>query len=203
MAIRKTPAVTKVVVAAALLTMVGGACSAHSTNSPRPPTLSVEPAAADMDQPVDIRIAGLSGRESVSLQVTSTDGSGNVWTSRVDYVSDAQGAVDTTTSSSTNGSYTGTAGMGPIASMQPGTGPAGYRWPKGPANFTATVTAAGESVTTAFTRTLVHPGDAVEYSQPSVETDGFSGFYATTAAEKTRRHPAVLLLGGSQGGNDQ
>ena len=60
-----------------------------------------------------------------------------------------------------------------------------------------------KTATATFTRTLVHPGSTIEYIQPMVATQEFSGLYATTAAEKTTRHPAVLLIGGSEGGNDE
>lgn len=203
MGVRKWLDATRVIAVAGLLAILVGACSAHSTNTRQPLILSVEPAATDMDQPMTFHVVGLSDNAPATLQVTSTDATGDLWTSRADYVADHQGTIDTTTTTAANGTYTGTAGMGPVASMQPSTGPAAYRWPKGPASFSATVTSADGSATATFTRTLVHPGESIEYSQPTVEANGFSGFYATTAAEKNRRHPAVLLIGGAEGGNDQ
>ncbi|WP_375425447.1 acyl-CoA thioesterase/BAAT N-terminal domain-containing protein [uncultured Friedmanniella sp.] len=194
-----------VVVAAvvpAILALPLAGCS-HPSRADRQPQLIIEPTATDLDRPVTIRVAGLAPAEIATLQLTSTDGTGTVWASHADYVADQHGTVDVTTAAATNGTYSGTDPMGLVTSMQPTTTPAGYRWPRTPSPFTATVTAAGKTATSAFTRTLVHPGTTIEYIQPTVAAKGFSGLYATRTAEKKTRHPAVLLIGGSEGGNDE
>lgn len=190
------------VAAADALLLVG--CTTKTSESAHSLQLTVQPAAGYLDQPLAIRAQGLPAGTTSTVQVMSTDGAGTVWTSHADYRGDSQGDLDLSTATAVNGTYAGTFGTGLIASMQPGNGPAGYRWLKTPATFTASITtSAGATAATTFTRSLARPGDPIEYAQPSLATDGFTGFYATTTEEKTSSHPAVLLIGGAEGGNDQ
>lgn len=92
--------------------------------------------------------------------------------------------------------------MGLVTSMQPTTSHAGYRWPKAQSPFTATVTAAGKPRPPP-SRTLVRPGSTIEYIQPTVATQESPGSTPPQLSRKTTRHPAVLLIGGSEGGNDE
>ncbi|NUR78800.1 MAG: hypothetical protein HOQ28_21250 [Thermoleophilia bacterium] len=73
---------------------IASLCVAALATSPRV-TISVEPAAALVDQPVVVRVGGLHARERVLLQATTRDVAGRVWRSRVAYRADRRGMVDT------------------------------------------------------------------------------------------------------------
>jgi hypothetical protein len=100
-----------------------------------------------------------------------------------------------------SGTYQGVSGMGPIWSMRT-TGPvpfADYAWagPGAPYGFTVTVSVKGAKVaSTSFQRVL--SGTALVTQSETLQGNGFVADFAYPAA--TARRPAMLVLGGSEGG---
>jgi Acyl-CoA thioester hydrolase/BAAT N-terminal region len=60
------------------------------------PTVTVSPARALVDQPVDVRVVGLPPHRSVALVAKARDRAGVRWRSRLAFVSNARGVVDST-----------------------------------------------------------------------------------------------------------
>lgn len=162
--------------------------------------LSVLPAASVEDQPVDVSARGLGPHEIVSLSVASTDARGVRWTSAATFAANGSGMVDTRRDAPRAGAYTGAWGTGLIAMMRP-TGPApahAYFWTSTrPFHFIASVQARGETIaSTTFLRRFSNT--MLTRRRESLSTAGLIGeFDYPTAAVQ---HPAILLLGGSEGG---
>jgi hypothetical protein len=91
--------------------------------------------------------------------------------------------------------------MGLIWSMRPtGSDPAGaYFWDNTvPLTFTVTVSVDGNGVASASFRRMLSPVALAGQSE-SLQADGFVGEFRHSAATAERR-PAILVLGGSEGG---
>jgi dienelactone hydrolase len=121
-----------------------------------------------------------------------------MWVSSAAFRADADGRLDLAHAAATGGFYRGVWGMGLIATMQPTATPAAnaYFWGS-TRRFTVTVRAKGETLaSTVFRRRFsarpVHVQDA------TLQHDGFVGYFQTPSI--SGRHPAVLVLGGSEGG---
>lgn len=185
-----------------LLALLGcGPAKAPATHAP---TLVVTPSAARGDEAATIKVSGLAPEATTELSVTSTDARGRVWSSSATFVADADGVVDVRTAASTAGSYLGVAPMGLITAMHTADAARqpllGYIAPaSGPATFTLTARASGgPPATTTFTRTFVEqPLITRTLTRPA---DGFVGVYEAPRPG-ARQSPAVLLIGGSKGGN--
>lgn len=160
----------------------------------------VLPAVSVEDQPVDISVSGLGPHEIVSLSVASTDAMGVRWTAAATFVATGSGRVDTSRDAPRAGAYTGVWGMGLIAMMRPtGPAPAGaYFWASTRRfRFNVTVETEGKTIaSTAFLRRFSN--SPITRRRESLSTAGVIGtfVYPTGAV----RRPAVLLLGGSEGG---
>lgn len=179
--------------AAACVAGCGG--SGHSGR----PRVTVTPAASVEDQPVHIRVRGLSPHQGVSLDVSSTDAKGVHWVSTARFTASAAGVVDPRRTAPRSGAYTGVWGMGLLSMARPiGPSPAGaYFWAREPMRFTVTVKTAGKTrASTTFTRRFSNT--ALRTRDLSLRRVGFIGqFVYPTGAS---RRPAILLLGGSEGG---
>ncbi len=181
--------------------------------------LHATPAQALVDEPIAIRATGLQPGERVWLRAHMTRWPGSEWAARVAFEADADGAIDPSQqapvaesdrsvevsndqSGATLGSYQGVAPMGLIWSMQPLTDD----WAKiaaeadqlAPVHIRLTIERGdGEVLATAeVTRLRVGP-DVV---RRDVATEGLVGtLFLPPGAEQTPA-PAVLVLGGSEGG---
>lgn len=192
-----------------LTALAAAACAAASVAlatvaSAAPVKLRVTPARSVEDQPIDIRLSGLTPRERVTLTLRSTDAKGVRWSSDAVYVADAHGVVDTRRSPSREGSYDGAWPMGLIASMTPtapgrrGSVPE-YFWPGATRAeaFSLSATAGGRPIASARFRRAWGNVPQVEKDE-TVRSAGFVGsFFAPRGA---LRRAAVLVFGGSEGG---
>ena len=190
-----------VVVIAALCALAAVAGCSPSKEA----TIVVTPAASRGDEPVAIKVTGLPKDAAVDIGITSTDAAGRAWASQATFTTDADGAVDVSTAASTSGSYLGVSPMGLITAMHTADAASqpnlAYRAPaSGSSTFQITAQADGMHQTATFTRTFIP--DRVTVTTLTMARDHVSGTYiAPTNPTSTR--PAVLLLGGSEGGNSQ
>jgi dienelactone hydrolase len=165
--------------------------------------LHVTPAASVADQPVRITVSGLTPGTAVSLRLRSTDATHTAWSSSATFRASAAGSVNPARMAARSGSYTGRSAMGLFWSMEPPLpGPAtAYYWPgTRPAVFDLSVTAHGTTLASArlTRRWLAGPTTAGTHT---VAASGFDGqFFPPRGVPAGRRRPAVLIIGGSQGG---
>ena len=183
---------TAILVAVLVTTPAAGA---HTTKV----RVSVVPRSSSADQPVHIRVAGLHPRSSAQIRLRVSDARGRVWHASALFRGDSRGVVDLDRSTARSGSYVGRWGMGLIASLTTKT-PSAYRFRWQAANaqtFRIEVRVRGRRVASRTFRRAM-PGAVVE-KRVSIADSGFYGSYYTRA-NIAERAPAILLLGGSEGG---
>lgn len=167
-----------------------------------PASLAVTPAAALIDVPRAITLAGFQPHARVTLTLTSRQHDGQVWRSRNTYIADAQGAVDVSRQAPDAGSYAAADGQGPIwsqaaAAVEDGDAsqvPA----PRGADGSIHTLASAadahGNHASARFEQR--YAGDGV--TRRELRQDGLAGVLYTPATPGP--HPAIVVLNGSGGG---
>jgi dienelactone hydrolase len=127
------------------------------------------------------------------------DAGGKLWHASTTFRADSRGAVDLDRAATRSGSYAGRWGMGLIASLTTKTPSAHrFRWQAADAQtFRIDVRVRGRRVASSTFRRAM-PGAVVE-KPVSIADSGFYGSYYTRA-DIAERAPAILLLGGSEGG---
>ena len=164
------------------------------------PTVTVKPAASVEDQPIQIRVRGLSSHEVVSLELVSTDARGVGWVWRAKFVAGPSGVIDPARSAPRLGAYRGVWPMGLMSMTQPvGTAPAGgYFWAGNrPMRFKLTARHGSNTLaSTTFTRRF--SATTLVTTSQSLSKDGFVGQFTYPAG--ARRRPAIVVLSGSGGG---
>lgn len=177
--------------------LIGG-CAAHTSG----PGLEVSAEASGMDSPLTIKASGLSAQQRVTISVSSTDALGVEWTSEASYIADSHGAVDSRTSSAVSGSFTGADRMGLLTFMRPSANSkpnAQYLWGATPSEFRFELHLNGRTVGSA----TINRSAATASTNTRALTLQGEGFLGTYSASKdtTSLSPAVLIIGGSEGGN--
>jgi dienelactone hydrolase len=200
----------RALLAAAVLVAVGlgaGGC-AGSPGVSTSAVIRVDHATALADQPVRVRITGLAPHDEVAVTARATDYIGNVWESDALFRADATGTVDLGTAAPLSGSYHGADAMGLFWSMdpEPADAPAALFSPTFPQDQSAypvriAVSAHGRSLAT---RDLVRRWLAAGVTDRAltVADDKVDG-ELFLPAPGAGRHPAVLVFGGSEGGDGQ
>ena len=189
-------------VAGALVVTAGfGGCSPG-----RDVVLTVTPPTSLLDAPADVRVTGLAHGARAELALDATDPGGRPWHSAVVLTADGTGAIDTATApAATGGSYTGVFADGLVAMLRPTTDgplPASFTFPAtGSADLRFSVRVDGSVVATASQQRHVAEDDVAVTTLTGSEV-GFDAVYARPVDTTTRR-PAVMLLGGSEGGNSE
>jgi dienelactone hydrolase len=161
--------------------------------------LTVAPRDVLIDQPVSITVSGLRPRSMVTLTATTRSALRNLWKSTATFRADANGRVVVSRSPSLAGSYRGRDGMGLLWSM---------RWngcedcrmaPSVVSTVRLVAQHGGRTLaTTSFTRRTQTPGLTVRNT--TLATEGFVGCFYAAAGQEQRLSPAIVLLGGSNGG---
>ena len=179
------------------------ACLAACTEAPAVGshvTIHVAPVETQADQPVSIKVSGLPPGDVVSLRLRTTDAGGVAWSSFAAFRASQAGVVDPATSAAVAGSYSGVSAMGLFWSIVPqGTPPGGdYFWNRAsPLSFQLSVAVNGDVKASArLSRRLAN--GPLSVIPEGVGTSGFYGEFFSPAA--AARRPAVLIIGGSQGG---
>jgi dienelactone hydrolase len=195
------PAVMACLPAALLGAGLLSGCTSPASPPTRAVSVAVRPGSSFADQAVAIEVTGLSPGELVNIQVSSTDADGVPWQASAAYRADSGGEVDLSSAAAISGSYRGVSGMGLIWSMHPlKPDPAGAYFWGGPVPlvFTLAVSAHGMQVASARFHRKFSPGPLGE-TMESLTADGFVGEF-WYPAHPAPRGPAVLVLGGSEGG---
>lgn len=193
-------AMTKCMVTALVFAGLLSGCTSSASQPERTVSVAVRPDSSLADQAVQIEITGLSPGELVNVQLTSTDAHGVPWQALAAYRADPGGDVDLSTAAAISGSYHGISGMGLIWSMHAlKPDPAGaYFWGDRPLAFTLAVSAHGTQVASASFQRKFSAG-AITETMESLTANGFVGEF-WHPANTTASRPAVLVLGGSEGG---
>jgi dienelactone hydrolase len=184
----RTVTVRRATVAVAAL-----ACSAAGATAASPARpdsakvrLTVAPSSALIDQSVRVRLTGLS-RPKVTLEATARDRTGNRWRSRLILRASRKGVVDTRGSMRLFWSMQPLRHAAPLEAFIPSAGDTQVQ-------ITARV--AGRTVAA----TVLHwrLEDGVTTTQTALAREGFVGTFFRAPASSPK--PALLLLGGSEGG---
>ena len=145
---------------------------------------------------IDIRVSGLAAGQQVSIAAEESDASGVRWSSAASYVADGQGRLDLARDAATAGSYTGVHPMGLLATLTPDR-------PQGaPPGDRVEVRLSVRSGSRTIAQQVIHRQNrarGVVERRLTLAADGIAGSYYAPPAATTRR-PAVLVLGGSEGG---
>jgi dienelactone hydrolase len=160
-------------------------------NSRERVSITVKSPSALIDSPVRVAVRGLGAHQTAQLRAKWKAFGGAIWSSRVRLRADANGRVD----------LHGIDGMRFLWAMRP-TGPhardAGFQLPaQGADDVAITVGVDGKPAARARLPRRVTP-TSIDLRGLTVKRDGVFGFYLS--AHRARRRPAVLLLGGSEGG---
>jgi dienelactone hydrolase len=159
--------------------------------------LDVSPARVLFDESAVIRASGLQPDERISIEAILIDGAGQSWASQADFKADAQGNVDVSRQVPVAGSYKEVSAMGLVWSMRPTTKNVSiYRPPQNLALQTIQLRLLknGAQVATAQLEQL-RVAEGVRRTRLTGQLHG-TLFVPNTPG----RHPAVLVLGGSEGG---
>ena len=157
------------------------------------------PARALLDEIVTIRALGLQLGERVTIRSELIDGAGVRWSAQADFVADAQGMADVSRQAPVAGSYKEVSPMGLIWSMMPGAkNVSAYQAPSNlgpqPIEFQLMRRGAGRSPSAHLEQASVAEG----VNRIAVREGGLRGILFVPAGRE--RHPAVAVLGGSNGG---
>lgn len=149
----------------------------------------VSPTDALTDSPVDVRVAGLSPRERITLQAATRDAKGKLWRSRITFRASPLGVVDTHSDMRLFWSLTlvgATTGSSHTLALT------------NPSFVTITVfRGRRRSASSVLTRRTSAPD--VSVTELSFANDGLVGTFSSQPAATPG--PAVLALGGSAGGH--
>lgn len=190
----------------AVLAVLGSGVAGCTPERGSRAVIEVDAPVAQVDQAVHIRIGGLAPGEQVTVGAQAVDALGRQWRARATFRADPKGVVDLDTATPKSGGvYRSPDGMGLFWSMNPRTGTADHTLfvpPDAPTRgYEVTLTAAVSGralVTRPLTRVWCRTGVTSREITPAA--DGISG-QLFLPAPGTPRHPAVLVFGGSEGGN--
>jgi dienelactone hydrolase len=150
------------------------------------------------DQPASIRATGLQPNERVAIHAELTDGANAHWSSQAEFVAGHQGDIDTSRQPAVGGSYKDTSAMGLIWSMMPDSHKTGRYEP--PRNFGVQTIEfrlmRGSTQLAAAHLEQIPVADDVE--RVTLHEGALRGTLFLPAGKD--QHPAVLVLGGSEGG---
>lgn len=164
----------------------------------RAQTLEVVPSRVAVDEQATIRATGLQPNERVSIRAELVDGAEERWTSHTEFRADAQGSVDTSKQAPVAGSYKDVSAIGLVWSMTPSSRNLGrYVPPKKLAPQTIEFhLERGKNEIAAAKLEQVFIADGIE----RVELHEGSLRGRLFLPKASGPHPAVLVLGGSEGG---
>jgi dienelactone hydrolase len=191
----------RLVVAGALVLSLAACAGATSNGRGARARVAVSPARTSVDEPVHIVVRSLAPRQLVSLSLRSVDSRGIPWASSAAFRADRSGVVEVDRAAPVSGPYLGAWGMGLLAMLvaaKPDPGQAYYWDRRRSQTFTLTVRSGGTRLaSTTFRRRFV--SRPVRREHKPLSRNGFYGDYST--ARVAGRRPAILAIGGSEGGD--
>lgn len=187
----------KITVALALLSFAAGAAA-------QKPAIHVNPRVSlqGVSAPLKISVSGLRPDDVVRLTLSTKDAHGNEWRSSALYHADLEGVLDLSKAAPLRGSYEGADPMGLFWSMMP---PKGKRiefsHPDAGVRYTLTARVGNEDIAHA---TILRKPMSPDIVIRKIRENGLvADLYASkTLLHDGKRHPAVIALGGSEGGID-
>jgi dienelactone hydrolase len=186
-------------VAGGVLVLAVAGCGGGSPGTPQV-RLDAGPAAAALVDPVHVTVTGLPPAGLVTVQARALDKDGQPWVSAAVFRASATGTLNLATAVPVSGSYHTADAAGLLWSLHPAPGTSqATGFSTSAAGFTVRlqVLTGGRVRATA---TLQRRWQ-VTLSVQTVRRDGFDGLLYTSAAVKPGA-PAVVVLGGSEGGYD-
>lgn len=185
--------------------LVAAACLLLAGCSSGKPVVTVDQAVTLADQQIHLKVTGLPAHKPVTVGAEAVDASGVKWHSEATFTTDGDGGLDLDSAKPSGGSYQGVDGMGLFWSMNPPAGDPGLRGYVPPTengrpvqHLEVFVSRAGQRLaSTAVTRSFVSAD--VTTKRLTMASDKLVGMYFAPAPSNAK-HPAVLLLGGSEGG---
>jgi len=187
------------ILCAAVVVACGSVVAVHATGRASP-RLTVTPARVGIDQPFDVRLTGLPAGQTITLYCHYTGALGLDTQSHATFRVSSAGSVDLATQAPIAGAYRGVDPMGLIWSAPVTEADAvsleliGYVHP-GAVTFTAKI---GQRVVAQATAQRYLLSAAVRHR--SLRSKGLYGEFYWPAGKT--REPAVLVVGGSEGGLD-
>lgn len=190
----------------ALFTVVGWVLVACVREGSTDAAISVDAGVAAADRPVHIKVSGLEAREKITVTATALDKRNRRWRSYATFRADSRGTVDLDQARPISGSYTGVDGMGLFWSMNPPSGnpeQSGFlpRPPPESPAYRVQIEVSGHGHRLArqtLTRQWITAG--VTHQTLGTAAGTVSGVVFRPSPDG-HRHPAVVLIGGSEGGN--
>jgi dienelactone hydrolase len=186
---------------AVLLVLLCGGCSNRSAAALHV-HLDAGPAAAPFDTPVHITVSGLSPAGLVTLQAKTRDDQGRLWESAADFRASAAGTLNLAAAVPVSGSYHVADAAGLLWSLHPTfTRNPEVQFIMGDSGFTVRlqVLAGGQVKATATLARLW--SFKIGLSVQTVSRDGIASTLFTPSKIASGA-PAVVVIGGSQGGED-
>jgi len=162
--------------------------------------LAAGPAAAAAVDPVHVSIAGLPPGGLVTVQARTLDQAAQPWVSAAVFRASPAGTLNLATAVPVSGSYHTADAAGLLWSLHPAPGTnqaAGFSLPAAGFTVRLEVLTGGRVRASATLRRLL----PVTVSAETARRDGFAGLLFTSAAVRPGA-PAVIVLGGAEGGYD-
>jgi dienelactone hydrolase len=181
-------------VAAALFVIVVNACTGSAQGR-----IAVDESSALFDDPLHVHISGVRPGQEVTVNASTTDVTGRLWQSTATFAAGPDGSVDVASATPVSGSYEVASATGLLWSMAPSDADDYYFVPAA-ATFTVTLALVVDGTAVAathFDRLIAAAG--VRSQTVSLDHDGVYGAMYEPA-DTTNQMPAILILGGSEGG---
>lgn len=191
----------RIYVSAAAVCLVAAGCSSGGDH----PAIHVDHAVALADQAVHLTVTDLEPHAKVRVGAEAVDRDGKKWHAEATFTADDRGTVDLDRAEPSGGSYQKTDGMGLFWSMNPPNGDPDQQTFSPPTvddrpveHVDVLVRKDGHEVArTTLTREWL--GRGVTTRPVTLTKDKISGVYVAPPAGQAK-HPAVVLIGGSEGG---
>ena len=177
-------------------------CGTAGSVAALPGRIIVAPPTALFDTPVSTTITGLPAGAKTEVTATTVDNQGREWASAAEFTTDARGSISLS-QPSTGGSYRGPDPMGLFETLAPSqpspdnaAGISAFIPP--PQAFTVTLRAQVNGQLLATTTATRQRVPAIEKNETLAATGIYGALYEP--AQSSGPKPAVLVLGGSEGG---
>lgn len=166
-----------------------------------PATVSVSPQTALLDEPVAVSVRGLPAGATATVSATAVDAGGTTWTAAAEFEVSPDGAV-TLDQPSLGGSYSGVNAMGLFQFMAPPSGSTETTFFSPPSEYDVVlqVRVGRRLYATATVRRQGAASVGVIKKDFRPASSGIYGSLFLPGDTQVRRHPGVLVFGGSDGG---